>query len=103
MDIRKVFSRKRPLEKSDDDKDEVPPPKSTDQEAEGQYTTHMKKRVTVCPKQPKNWSISLALAIKSIGRRSTHGFIAQIPQKECSVVCAKVLGGHQQQQEVLGL
>ena len=44
MDIRRFFSRKRPLEKSDDDKDEVPPPKSTDQEAEGQSTTHMKTK-----------------------------------------------------------
>ena len=44
MDIRKFFSRKRPLEKSDDDRDEVPPTKSTDQEAEGQSTTHMKTK-----------------------------------------------------------
>ena len=89
MDIRKFFSRKRPLEKSDDDKDEVPPPKSTDQEAEGQSTTHMKTKSDSLSKAAKKLSISLALATKSIGRRSTHGFTAQ---KECSVVCAKVLG-----------
>ena len=31
------------------------------------------------------------------------GFTAQIQQMACSVVCAKVMDQHQQQQEVLGL
>ena len=44
MDITEFFSRKRPLEKSDDEKDEVPPPKSTDQGADGQSTTHLKTK-----------------------------------------------------------
>ena len=33
MGIKEFFSRKRTLERSDDDKDDVPPPKSTDQGA----------------------------------------------------------------------
>ena len=32
------------METSDDDKDEVPPPKSTDQGADGQSTTHLKTK-----------------------------------------------------------
>ncbi len=45
MDLRKFFSRKRPLDKSEDDKDEGSLPKSIEQEvqgAEGQSTTHSK-------------------------------------------------------------
>ena len=99
MDITEFFSRKQPRETSDNDKDEVPPPKSTDQGADGQRTTHLKTKSDSMSKVAK----SLAFATKRIGRRSTHGSTAQIPKKGCSVVCAKVFGGHQQQQEVLGL
>ena len=35
---------KRPRETSDDDKDEVPPPKSTDKGTDGQSTTHLKTK-----------------------------------------------------------
>ena len=39
MDITEFFSKKRPRETSEDDKDEVPPPKSTDQGADGHLKT----------------------------------------------------------------
>ena len=64
MDIRKFFSRKRPLEKTDNDKDEVPPPKSTDQEAEGQSTTHMKTKSDSLSKAAKKLVYKSRLSYK---------------------------------------
>ena len=43
MDITEFFSRKRPMGTSDDGKDDVPPPKSTIQGADGQEKTGMSK------------------------------------------------------------
>ena len=96
MDITEFFSRKRPMETSDDDKDEVPPPKSTDQGADGQSTTHLNTKSDSISKVAKKLVYKSTLATKRIGRRSTHCSTAQIPKNECSFVCAKVLGDHQQ-------
>ena len=64
MDITKFFSKKCPLEKSDDDKDEVPPPKSTDQGAEGQSTNHLKTKSDSLSKAGKKFVYKCRLSYK---------------------------------------
>ena len=99
MDITEFFSKKRPRETSDDDKDDVPPPKSTDQGADG----HLKTKSDSMSKVAKQLVYKSILSYKKDWEKIYPWSTAQIPKKECFVVCAKVLGGHQQQQEVLGL
>ena len=64
MDITEFFSRKRPMETIDDDKDEVPPPKSTYQGADGQSTTLLKTKSDSMPKVAKKLVYKSRLSYK---------------------------------------
>ena len=99
MDITKFFMRKRPLELSADE-DEVPLPKSPNQEQpqqrlNGKSSTHLQSKSL--SKAANKLVYKSCLSYKNEWEKTSLGLLHRL------FVYGKVLGGRQRQPEVLGL